>query len=111
MKTTIKKNPRVFFVSNGIRHDYGTIQLDQDEQITFVFPGTSEYDVTRTSWGLYATPSMNYRLPKFGLRAALIRTPEPRYHIVIVQKEKERMFKYDMEKNSYSIITWFDQWT
>ena len=64
-----KKNPpRKFKV--GIKKeitikDCGTIELQNDEQVTFLTGKSAEYDVARKSWGFYATPSINGRLKNF----------------------------------------------
>ena len=42
--------------------DCGTVDLQADEQITFVTPRGGQYDLTRKDWGFYATPSLNGRL-------------------------------------------------
>ena len=59
--------------TTGARSDCGRIALAPDEQVTFTTEAGGEYDVTRKSWGFYATPSINGRLKTFGLRAALVR--------------------------------------
>ncbi len=51
--------------------DCGSVFLEPDEQVTFRSPGGGEYDVVRKSWGYYATPSLNGRLARFGLKGRL----------------------------------------
>ena len=79
MKFTPIDPARVFSVGRGGRiqlKDTARITLEPDEQVTFVTRAGAEYDVVRKSWGYYATPSLNGRLRRFGLRAVLSRSPD-----------------------------------
>ena len=72
MKFTPNDPPRLFEVEQGIQlKDCGRLLLAPGEQVTFVTTSGGEYDVARTAWGFYATPSLNDRLKKFGLKAVL----------------------------------------
>ena len=65
MKFTPKNPPREFevgFDKKGIIRDCGVLVLAADEQVTLTTEQGGEYDVTRKSWGFYATPSTNGRL-------------------------------------------------
>ena len=76
MKITEQQPPRVFRTGRAQPidlHDCARIQLDPDEQVTFITESGAEYDVARKAWGFYATPSLNGRLRQFGLRAALVK--------------------------------------
>jgi hypothetical protein len=48
------------------------VALAPDEQVTFTTAAGGELDVVRKSWGFYATPSLNRRLPEHGLHAFLV---------------------------------------
>lgn len=95
MKYNEKKPPREFEVGvqRIILRDCGSLGLDSDEQVTFLTSNKKEYDVVRKDWGFYATPSLNKRLVKFGLRPALVANKEERYYLVLVEKEKVGKFK------------------
>ena len=111
MKFNKKNPPRTFQV--GIKKeitikDCGTIELENDEQVTFLTNKSAEYDVARKSWGFYATPSINGRLKNFGLRTALVKNKLDLYYIMIVEEGcEEDFFKY-LKDESNEIITWLD---
>ena len=93
--------PRVFTVGFGEEiemHDCGRIELEPDEQVTFTTPDGGEYDVARKSWGFYATPSLNARLPSFGLRPALIENTQGRFFVVLVERGHEAEWDWDAER-------------
>lgn len=111
MKTEFKQPPRAFKV--GVRteiilKDCGKVALENDEQVTFTTERGGEYDVVRKDWGFYATPSLNARLPQFGLRACLVRSPAPRYYVFILEKGKEDAFWKYMEAEQHSVVCWLD---
>lgn len=95
--------------------DCGSIALEPDENVTFTTPGGGEYDVTRKSWGFFATPSLNHRLPKFGLRPVLMKGPYPggehqeRYFIMLVERGKEPEFEQYVAEHSYVVVLWLDE--
>lgn len=112
MKIDIKDPPRGFTVGNSVRfemRDCGNITLSPDEQVTFVTPAGGEFDVARKDWGFYATPSLNGRLPQFGLRTALIRnTMTGRYFILLVEKGRESNFDAYLIQESCVVVSWLD---
>ena len=65
----IEKKNRKFKVgiNNIILTEAAKISLKQNELVTFV-NGKTEYDIVKTGWGFYATPSINSRLLKFNLK-------------------------------------------
>lgn len=95
MKYNEKKPSREFKVGRRrvTLRDCGSIDLDNDEQVTFLTADKKEYDVVRKDWGFYATPSLNRRLMKFGLRPALVVSAEEKYYLVLVEEEKQNNFK------------------
>ncbi len=105
--------PRVFAVSSyGVTQsieDHGRILLDPLQQVTFVTPGKSEYDVTRTEWGYYATPSLNGRLARFGLRAALVLSSYSHLFVMLVEHGKEPEFLDYLTRDGQTLLTWLDQ--
>ena len=103
--------PRVFEIGRveSIQiKDCGRIQLDADEQVTFTTPSGAEYDVARKSWGFYATPSLNGRLPSFGLRAVLIKSPSSKYYVFLVEAGKEADCQRYMDLEGHTVVCWLD---
>jgi hypothetical protein len=112
MKFTPIDPPRQFVVSGaGVQlslKDCGRVSLEPDEQVTFTTPAGGEYDVTRKSWGFYATPSTNGRLSSFGLRAALVRNLKGRLFVVLVERGNEGAFFAYVEADQQIFLTWID---
>jgi hypothetical protein len=104
--------PRRFVVGNRIRFemsDCGRLALDPDEQVTLVTPAGAEFDVARKEWGFYATPSLNGRLAKFGLRGVLIRNRlTGRYFVLLVESGREAAFDAYCTHESLDIVAWLD---
>jgi hypothetical protein len=88
--------------------DCGRVHLDPDEQVTFVTDSGAEYDVARKSWGFYATPSLNGRLPAFGLRAVLVRNGQGRYYVWLVERGREAEFRRYLTSEDHRVIRWLD---
>lgn len=112
MKFTPVDPPREFRVGRG-RHitlrDTGRVELDPDEQVTFITESGAEYDVARKSWGYYATPSLNGRLKSFGLRGALIRGADGKGFIFLVESGKEDDFRSYLESEELILVSWLDR--
>ena len=111
MKITPTIPPRTFEVglTRPIRlTDCARIALAPDEQVTFVTPAGAEYDVVRKAWGFYATPSLNGRLARFGLRPVLIRNPEGLYFLFLVERGKEEPFERYLAQEAQQIVAWLD---
>lgn len=109
MKLSLEKIPRDFTV-NGVRiKDHGKILLEADEMVSFVTSSGAEFDFTRKDWGFYATPSLNGRLAKFGLRAALVRsTQSNRFYVLVVERGKEPIFESYLAKERAELLLWMD---
>jgi hypothetical protein len=112
MKFEPKLPPRLFQVGNAVKFnmkDCGYVELEHDEQLTFITATGGEYDVARKDWGFYATPSLNGRLEQFGLRAVLIRNRETeRYFLLLVESGKEANFDVYCDQENLAIIAWLD---
>lgn len=111
MKTSFKDNPREYKV--GLEgqitiKDMGQIQLDTDEQITFVTPEGAEYDLARKSWGYYGTPSVNDRLKRFGFKTALVRNCKGQVYIMVVEKERLADFEAYLAEEKNYVLQWLD---
>ena len=113
MKIKLNDPPRKFKVgmTGAVElSDCAHITLEADEQVTFVAPSGSQYDVARKSWGYYATPSLNGRLGEFGLRPALIQNTETgRFFVVLVEKDQLRDFEGYCADESLQVVVWVDQ--
>ncbi len=109
MKFEEKNPPRRFEVGRGEKitlADCGRLHLAPDEQITFVTESGAEYDVARKSWGFYATPSLNGRLASFGLRACLVKSPQQRYYVFVLEKGREAEFEAYLAVEEHTVVAW-----
>jgi hypothetical protein len=88
--------------------DCGELRLEADEQVTLVTASGAQYDVARKSWGFYATPSLNGRLARFGLRGVLVRNRLGLYFVLLVEQGEEDGFQQYMDEERMEIITWLD---
>jgi hypothetical protein len=106
-----KEPPREFEVGFGkkvIIRDCGVLELAADEQVTLITEQGGEYDVTRKSWGFYATPSMNGRLSSFGLRAALVKNRLNRHFVLLVENACQHAFQQYCEQEPLTVVAWLD---
>jgi hypothetical protein len=110
MKVEHQDPPREFVVgTTGIRlRDCGRVSLAPDEQITFVTDAGGELDIVRKSWGFYATPSLNGRLPRFGLRPALVRGHENKFFLLLVERGHEDDFEQYVSAQNLRVVQWLD---
>jgi len=88
--------------------DCGHIALAPDEQVTFTTEAGGEYDVTRKEWGFYATPSLNRRLPRFGLRPALVQGLSDTVFVMLVERGHERAFDAYVAAEDLTLLRWLD---
>ena len=112
MKFTPKSPARRYTVGHAVKSeilDCGEMALVPNEQITFTTEGGSEHDVTRKSFGFYATQSLNARLPEHGLRPVLLRSlVTNRYFIFLVERGKGDAFQAYVAQEQMEIVTWLD---
>ena len=112
MKFSRKKPERSFFVGKNKEikiEDCGSIQLDNDELITFLTKDNKEWDVVKKNWGFYATPSINDRLYKQGYRCALVKNKKGSLYIMLVDKNKLNKFNNYILKEDNHILMWLDE--
>ena len=113
MRFTAIDPPRVFEVGHGGRtqmKDCGRLELQPDEQVTFVTESGAEYDVARKSWGYYATPSLNGRLRAHGFKTALVRSSvSGGYFVLLVELLRVREFQAYVGTENLSLIEWLDE--
>ena len=110
VKLQVTEPPRTFEVGRAeIIHlkDCAHITLAPNEQVTF-HTDAGEYDVVRKSWGFYATPSLNGRLDRFGLRALLAKSPVGQYFILLVERGKEDELQRYLALENHRIVCWLD---
>jgi hypothetical protein len=91
--------------------DCARIELHAEEQLTFVAPSGSEFDVARKPWGYYATPSLNSRLPAKGLQPALVSNSQKRYFIHLVENGLEKEFEEYLALGEMHVVLWLDERT
>lgn len=103
--------PREFDVGLGkiIRmKECARIELAPDEQVTFVTEQGGEYDLARKNWGFYATPSLNDRLQRFGLRGVLVKNRLNRFFVLLVEQGKEAQFDDYLKVEGLELVSWMD---
>ncbi len=114
MKIDAKVPPREFEVgiSGIVLSHCADVELAPDELVTFVSPTGAEYDVTRKSWGYYATPSLTGRLAANGFRAALVRNVDTKhYYIVLIDESKiNEWYEYNRIEQQ-EIVMWLNSET
>ena len=111
MKFSEREPPRRFLVGRGSRveiSDCGTVELADNEQVTFLTSNDLEYDVARKEWGYYATPSLNGRLADNDLRAVLAKNPSGKFYVLIVERGHEPAFHRYLEEEGMSVVAWMD---
>lgn len=112
MKFNKRKNPRSFKVGKELKieiTDTGNIQLEENEQVTFVTKDRKEYDVARKNWGFYATPSLAGRLNKFDFRPALMRSKISGHcYVILVEKDKLTELNEYLVDDEQEIVMWLD---
>ena len=94
--------------SDVVMLDVGRVDLDPDEQVTFTTGDGGEYDVARKEWGFYATPSLNGRLARFGLRPVVVKNRAGRYFVLLVERGHEGAFDDYVESESLTVVAWLD---
>jgi len=102
--------PREFTVGRVpvVMRDCGRVELAADEQLTLVTEHGSEYDVARKPWGFYATPSLNARLVSSGLRAVLVKSPDAKFFVLLVEAGCEPAFDTYCAAEGHVVVSWLD---
>ncbi|MBN2735003.1 MAG: hypothetical protein JXQ82_09135 [Methanomicrobiaceae archaeon] len=88
--------------------DCAHIELDPDEQVTLKTDEGNEFDIVKKDWGFYATPSLNSRLLKYNLHAALCKNRIDNYFILLVEDGKQETFLEYLNLEKMEIIMWLD---
>lgn len=100
--------PRTFRVGDVDIAHCADVALEPDEQVTFTTRSGTEFDVARKSWGYYATPSLNRRLPAHGLRAVLAANADERLALLLVERGHEEDFSAYCEEQGMRVVAWLD---
>jgi hypothetical protein len=110
VKITPVDPPREYTAGRSavVIRDCGRVALAVNEQITFVTERGGEYDVARTSWGFYATPSLNGRLGAFGMRAALVKNPDGKFFVLLVEIVNQQAFDESLAAEGHTVVAWLD---
>lgn len=112
VKVVVNDPPRVFLVGAdktvGIS-DCGRIQLDADEQVTFVTSSGKQHDFTAKAWGFYTTPSVNGRLKDQGFKTALVRNQGGRVYVMTVERERLDEFSAYITTEGMVVEEWLDE--
>jgi hypothetical protein len=102
---------RSFTVGAGditLRHA-GDLWLEPDELVTVRTEAGGELDVTRKSWGFYATPSLNRRLREHGLRATLATGVDgATLFVLLVEDGREEEFLAYVAAQRMRVVCWLD---
>lgn len=112
MELRLKNPPREFKVgTNGAItiKDMGAIVLEPDEMVTMTLPSGKGMDVSRKSWGFYATPSVNARLKQEGFKTALVKNTVGRYFVMVVDSACLPDFEYYCQSEDQQVIQWLDE--
>lgn len=109
MRIMPNEPPRRYRAGSAEIFDCATIELAPDEQVTFATGARAGYDVTRKSWGWYATPSTNSRLAAHGLRTALVANGDGRAFVLLVDHGREADFEAYLAMENMRVIAWLDR--
>lgn len=111
MELTKNQPPRTFQVGADQQiqmTDCARIELKPNEQVTFVTESGNEYDVARTDFGYYATPSLNGRLREHGFRAVLTKNSHGRFYVMLVEQGKEDAFDRYLSTQDMEVVCRLD---
>ena len=112
MKITRLNPPRQFAVGASPQitlSDCGSIEMEPDEQVTFLTDKKDEYDIVKKEWGFYATPSLNGRLPSFSIKPLLVKNLDSgRFFILLLEKGKDSIFEEYCRKENIAVLAELD---
>lgn len=108
MRVDPQTPPRLFTVKGVTLRHAADVALEPGEIVTFTTEAGAQYDVARTGWGFYATPSLNRRLVSFGLRAVLVRAGDGAAFIMLVEAGHETAFADYCAAQGSVAVCWLD---
>jgi hypothetical protein len=114
MKIDANDPPREFEVGWGPKvtmKDCAKIALGSNEQVTFTTEAGGEYDVARKDWGFYATPSVNGRLGRFGLKAVLVRNKVGQFYVMLIEDGHQEEFDKYATEEEFTVCGFLDDET
>ena len=91
--------------------DKGSIYLNNNDNISIHFNKKINYDEEKKNWGFYPIPSINKRLKKFNLKAALVESKNfDTFFVMLVVKNKQKIvdFKKYCKKENIKVIAWLN---
>ena len=104
--------PREFVAGPGIdsaiRH-CADVTLTPGEQITVLTETGKQWDIVRTGWGFYGTPSLDSRLRDQKLRACLVETSAGKRFIWIVDAHCVDELRAYMRNIGVCRFAWLDE--
>lgn len=112
MKFSLKNPPRVFRVGAEGHieiSDCGDIELEANEQVTFLTPSGKAHDFAAKSWGFYGTPSVNGRLKDQGFKTALVRNAFGKIYIMVVDENEMQAFTSYLAEEKNDLLEWLDE--
>ena len=112
MKIKNNKPPRTFKTGSirkvTISH-MANLEMESDEQITFVDKNRNEYDVVKKRWGYYATPSVNDRLKRNNYKTAIVKNKKRQVYVMLVHKNKITLFNKYLKTHENKVLYWLDE--
>ena len=113
MKIHLYEKPRVFHIKEGnvTISDYGKINLEPNELVSFRTPSGSECDFVAKEWGFYPTSSPNNRMKKEGFKTALVRNKNNKIQLNVVEEDKMDLYKSYLLSHyvPLKIVCWLDE--
>ncbi len=94
---------------NIVLHHCADIELKSNEQVTFIGDNKHEYDVVKTEWGYYATPSVNNRLIKFKIKTALTQNSTGQIYVMLVHEDKISNFQEYCVAEKITVLEWISE--
>ena len=92
--------------------DYGKVNLNPNDMVSFKTDSGAECDFTAKPWGFYLASSLNQRLKKEGFKVALVVNGQGKLYLNAVEASKMDLFKEYLAANQNSrVICWLDDWT
>lgn len=80
------------------------IELEPNEQITFMSTNGSEVDFVRKEWGYYLTPSINKRLESFDLTTYLVQNSRGHIYVMTIENGFMGSFLEYIDQTNQKII-------
>ena len=109
MRLLLNKTPRVFRVGHYDISDHGKIELAPGDLVGMVTASGRQCDFTAHEWGFYATPSTNSRLKDQGFKTAVIRNPQGRIFVNVVEQDKLDLYAQYLEEQAAQVLCWLDE--